>query len=561
MRSRHALKTTTVLIALSLQIAPLQAHANFISDLVNAFFASKAPVNQQGTNTSIVDSTKPLVSDTHANSTSTPGVTLDNHVNAGEQVFGKIEKDFSLNLRDILKVEVIQVNEVNNAQHSELKFIMNENGLILQLRYDSVALAKPYLSIANLILFEDITKNNSIKGISLEGLSYREKTSHYLRYAELFRNAEAGSLSASAQLKAVQLKALNSAVIGSDFPDSKLAVEQSQEIKAKLSEEIKQLNEAAIAQQKLQQKKLDRWKTETQTLDKYEAMDEKLEALILKNDRKGVAELLRAYLPWALMEPVEAQTWKTWLSSIESPDLSKTTVAFRGLDYNTDKIQRQKTPNGEIYGFMSTVLTKNQGNYNRRLRSLSTNRVKNGDVLANGVGKLFEKKTDVLSVRILDQMYIHSLDPKASSFLSFTYDPAIAKKFLGKNQQKMVDGKIVELAHGGFLAVRMDSRRLVPNLASRYAGEIELLAPLIVFPDEVIKYHEGNFESFEAYKNFVKEISEKTSIDFTKGVLASTGENPSLKKAYEADGLKFLEDVFNRTSNAGAANYCGKVLL
>jgi hypothetical protein len=87
------------------------------------------------------------------------------------------------------------------------------------------------------------------------------------------------------------------------------------------------------------------------------------------------------------------------------------TVAFRGLKYDTDKIQRRQTSQGEIFGFMSTVLTKNQGSYNRRLRFLSTNRLKNGDI---GV---VQKNSVIPSVMVTDQITAHARNPQASSFI------------------------------------------------------------------------------------------------------------------------------------------------
>ncbi len=83
-------------------------------------------------------------------------------------------------------------------------------------------------------------------------------------------------------------------------------------------------------------------------------------------------------------------TWKVWLDAIENPDWKNTTVALRGINYDTDKIQRRQTAQGEIYGFMSTVLTKNQGSYTRRLRSLTTNRLTNGDF---SIGRKFPAVT------------------------------------------------------------------------------------------------------------------------------------------------------------------------
>jgi hypothetical protein len=181
--------------------------------------------------------------------------------------------------------------------------------------------------------------------------------------------------------------------------------------KSVLDAQLPRLTEEAIKHLRKQQKALDLWRSNTGALDKFEDRQEKLDDLILKNDRAGLRKMLEAYLPWAVMEPVEANTWRIWLDAIETPDPTKMTVAFRGLKYDTDKIQRRQTSQGEIFGFMSTVLTKNQGSYNRRLRFLSTNRLKNGDI---GV---VQKNSVIPSVMVTDQITAHARNPQASSFI------------------------------------------------------------------------------------------------------------------------------------------------
>ncbi len=289
---------------------------------------------------------------------------------------------------------------------------------------------------------------------------------------------------------------------------------------------LPELEKEALKFSRQQQKILDNWKTTTGTLDKLERMEQKLNDLILNNDRKGVRQLLEAYLPWTVMEPVEANTWKTWLEAIENPDWSKTTVAFRGVKYDTDKIQRRQTPQGEVYGFMSTVLTKNQGNYTRRLRSLATNREKNGDFGSK------IRKEKIQTVKITDQMATHATDPVASNFLSFTYDLGIANSFNGgvRGTQPL----------GGILVVKMDSRRLVPNLTTAFTFEMELLAPLIIFPDEVVIYEEGVIKDVS---HLMIEISEKTGI--------KSFSNAAFGDQHRNDGFGFLKKMIDIKISVG----------
>ncbi len=205
------------------------------------------------------------------------------------------------------------------------------------------------------------------------------------------------------------------------------------------------------------------------------------------------------------MEPLEANMWKIWLDAIENPDWSKAIVALRGVDYSTDKIQRRQTAQGEIYGFMSTVLTKNQGSYTRRLRSLATNRIKNGDTgshysSAKSHGKNVQSNVSTCC------------GPEGFQLYFFTYNVLVLPIPLqAEPQRKSLMAKLSPSTMRGMLAARIDSRRMVPNLTS-FHGEAELLTPLIIFPDEVVKYHEGSFDSKYTQEMFLAEIEQKTGV-------------------------------------------------
>jgi hypothetical protein len=85
---------------------------------------------------------------------------------------------------------------------------------------------------------------------------------------------------------------------------------------------------------------------------------------------------------------------------------------------------------------------------------------------------------------------------------------------MGQDKLKLIQGESVKAPYGGILVVKMDSRRMIPIVPSMYGAEIELLAPLIVFPDEIVAYNEGSFNYNFTYKMFIEEISKKTGIDF-----------------------------------------------
>lgn len=461
-------------------------------------------------------------------------------------------------LRRGFQIEQEKVALVNTATHTEIVPEYTEKGLALRLRYDETAVKNPKLLVKDLAVLAVLKSTTGYMGSLQHNVFYGDVSAKITAeiesphaIAELLNNVRQGSPTAKARWVSLQARMLEDVSLRESYAkEMKMSEEVVRELRLELLQQAEELNKEAVKFARKQQKALDQWKTETRALDQMEAMQEKLDDLIMKNDRKGVRQMLEVYLPWAVMEPVEVNAWKIWLEAIENPDHSKATVAFRGLQYDTDKIQRRQTSKGEVFGFMSTVLTKNQGNYTRRLRSLTTNREKNGDIGFKGNGELFH------SVKMLDQMTAHARDPKASSFLSFTYDPGVAVSFVGYDKEKEVKGKITKVPYGGMLVVKMDSRRMIPNIASMYGTEIELLAPLVIFPDEVVTYREGSFRTHEEYLDFLDKVKEKTGIDFASWRDIKDANNQTLEKRYSNEGFTFMKQMMNTKQQAMS---CSKV--
>lgn len=471
-------------------------------------------------------------------------------------------KGFFSSLRNSSSVVMEKVSLVAADSSTEIVSEYTEKGLVFKLRYDERALKQPESLIKELAVLSAITSgstptisNSYFSGSRDYQIGAEVESPHAM--AELLTNVREGSPTAKARWLKIQHALLKNIELR---PHGVQALQVSanviQEIRETLQPQLQSADALAKQYARKQEKELSRWKAETGTLEKMEAMQEKLDDLLLKNDRKGVRTMLEAYLPWAVMEPVEANTWKIWLDAIENPDLKNTTVAFRGLKYDTDKIQRRKTAQGEIYGFMSTVLTKNQGSYTRRLRSLTTNREKNGDIGFAVQKNLTDKNYETMSVKITDQMTAHARNPIASNFISFTYDPSVARRFMGENIIKTINGEKVSNPYGGILVVKMDSRRVVPNIPSMFSNEIELLAPLIVFPDEVVAYKEGSFNEKYTYQMFIEEISKKTGINFASWSSAKDANDLNLKERYNKEGHAFLGRMTSLNSNAKS---CSKV--
>jgi hypothetical protein len=132
--------------------------------------------------------------------------------------------------------------------------------------------------------------------------------------AELLTNMRLGSPTAKARWVKLQSLILEKAQL-SKFYEQRLGYDSNflTHQKSVLDAQLPRLTEEAIKHLRKQQKALDLWRSNTGALDKFEDRQEKLDDLILKNDRAGLRKMLEAYLPWAVMEPVEANTWRIWL--------------------------------------------------------------------------------------------------------------------------------------------------------------------------------------------------------------------------------------------------------
>lgn len=235
------------------------------------------------------------------------------------------------------------------------------------------------------------------------------------------------------------------------------------ELRKELSSDIKEI--------KRQRKVLsEKRKALMDKLDK--APDTKqFKTLVAKGDRKGVADLLQKYLPFEEMAPFEKRFWETYLEVIRNPvPLDQRVLIYRGLaddfihiayDGAKEADKEEALKEGKTF-VMSTVLVKNQGSWNRRLRSLESMNDK-------FIATINNSNEFSQSARISTMFLQHSSDPKGSPFLSFTPRFQTAQSF---GSGKMMMGLI-------------DPRLLQFNYVSRFPNEVEFLLPLATFPDEM----------------------------------------------------------------------------
>ncbi len=235
--------------------------------------------------------------------------------------------------------------------------------------------------------------------------------------------------------------------------------------------------------------------------------DQQFKALIAKNDRKGATELLRKYLPWEEMPPFEKLFWETHLDVLANPvDFEDRVLVYRGID---DDMIHEAIDGGKMLGkeeaireqkifVMSTIMTKNQGSWNRRLRSLTAMYEK--DIATDN-----EKRSDITRASRISTMFKkHSGDPVGSPFLSTTPKFSVAETF-GSNRNS---------------AYFIDPRLLYFNFASSFEHEVEFLLPLMTFPEDLAAVYDVDVfpkETGDVSKFLDRKAIEKLEREVGKG--------------------------------------------
>jgi hypothetical protein len=377
-----------------------------------------------------------------------------------------------------------------------------------------------------------------------------------LKWAERVLNAQEGSAYAAREVKDRELSSAKSAM--SNFPkfhftkdlneaDKKAAILQMAQARGiqlnnaaaandmaieyfttratRLQKELEVADKAAREQYSAERKYFDDASLKAEK-DKAEAMTQKLDDMVKNNNREGVAKLLETFLPLEIMEPVEKGLWQDFIEAIRHPDVSNAKLLFRGLDKENDKLQMSS--DGKKFGLFSTLLIRNQGSYTRRLRSFTTMRYRfqNSDST--------EKSPVEVAPTILAMMNNHSGNPTGSPMLSFSTNIDVAKGF----------------SSSGIIGVKIDPRRTLPNIASGFANELEMLVPLLVFPDEIIasQLQEGKDQPID-HMEFLRKLNTNLGHDFGDDTIKGTrdvylGAYKVLANATELPLLKQCRGIF-----------------
>lgn len=359
----------------------------------------------------------------------------------------------------------VKLTKVSSLPDGELATIAPEfsktKGLVINLKITNEGLKSPMVVLEEMAHLKQITSKKNGHGYF----------SHPMFWAEMSKNAEFGSKRSQLFLAKAEKNAMD-VITGDLLEDLGLDTSSNNtvELTQKLKKYLKKRKSHAISivhglknQVKLENKKRKAMaKQWTNMQREMENASLKLDDYIAKGDRKKVVELINIFMPWEDMEPTEISSWQKWLKVMkETTTLKKDKVLlFRGLEGD---LVRSGAKEGEHF-LMSTMLTKNQGSYTRRLRSLKTYRTKMVKKVSVNI------PTDISSLSAV--MEAHSHEPNGSPFMSAA-NYKTASRFTDNSSEFTV------------VAIHIDKSRFLINAISIY-NENERLIPLIVFPDEVL---------------------------------------------------------------------------
>ncbi|MBC7429537.1 MAG: hypothetical protein H7336_13045 [Bacteriovorax sp.] len=291
---------------------------------------------------------------------------------------------------------------------------------------------------------------------------------------ELYYNAEAGdpiALDNVLKLRTIApAQQLSQITVYNNDPLYKEGLKEVEAAREELKDKITLFKKKRVAA-KAKRKSL------LNTLDKAPE-GKQFRVLVAKNDRKGAAEILKKYLPWEEMAPFEKQYWETYLDVMANPvPLDQRVLIYRGL--NSDYINRGIVSGKELSEkeaiktdrafIMSSGMIKNQGSWNRRLRTLEA---MNDKIIATIGGN----DDYAQSIRITTMFNNHSVNPQGSPFISFTSKIGVAESFgLQRTSSYLIDPRLLSF-----------------NYASSFTNEVEYLVPITTFPDELIAIADVN---------------------------------------------------------------------
>lgn len=411
------------------------------------------------------------------------------------------------------------------AFHIEMDIDVKSSQMIYRIFYSPSALKDEVASAAMM--------NFVIKLMNKDNLETKQA------YFEMYYNAKNGDpIALDSFLKLRQGTPVDmSGVAGEIFQKEKYTNHQKiiEQYRKTLATEIKQLK-AKRSKDKIKRK------SAMDALDKAPE-SKQLRTLIAKGDRAGTGALLKKYLPWEEMAPFEKGFWENYIDIITNPvPLEQRVLIYRGIDDDyihkamvngKELTEKEAIIEGKAF-VMSSVMVKNQGSWNRRLRSLEAMNDK-------FIGTINRSDEYAQVARISTMFLNHSTTPQGSPFLSFSPNFNVAEDFGAQRVS----------------AYLIDPRLLNFNYTSFFENEIEFLIPLSTFPDEMVAIADVELLP----ENFSADREKYINHQLEKLIVAKYGESKKnevvqkiKKNSYHFFRREFTEMKDVPGKNPGASN-------
>lgn len=213
-----------------------------------------------------------------------------------------VDVDFSKH--EQIDFAVVKRPQVATDTHTDFELSFENNKMAFRMVYDDEAAKHPEKMIRDMALFDfwRTQSSSTLRGLTVNpsGLLNTDSTTIY-NVSEVLADMKSGSAPARARWVRWQVDALKSAAVSDDFE------KQFPGARAYLE-----------TQRLLAQKELDSLPRKCTTSDALNVDLDQLSQRVLKNDRAGVADMVRKALPWQDMEPTEAGAWRVWLPKASS---------------------------------------------------------------------------------------------------------------------------------------------------------------------------------------------------------------------------------------------------
>lgn len=226
-------------------------------------------------------------------------------------------------------------------------------------------------------------------------------------------------------------------------------------------------------------------------------------------------------------------------------------------------------------GMLSKRLTAGSGSHFLKLQGLP----ETFETFGTYGGQSRTRVSPLNQPHLLSSMMLnHAGNPVGSPFISLTYSLGVATGFaLGafkdsadetefkKNYQEALKGSI----SGGLATVVMDPRRVLVNTISPFKSEVEVLASMFIFPDEIVYLVKGFSvvgKVGDAYKNVDRMSKEEYYANARDAVFKKTGSLLPQTHAELANrgfgsfkkGVVALNKIFER-AHSGSASSCERI--